>query len=71
MKKRISLPNGSNTDQRRRYVVNPYGSDHAAKAARAAVRMAFGRHAGAIDQADFIDRKPDATATPSPEARIR
>ena len=39
--------------------------------ARAAVHLAFGRHAWALDQADFIDRQPGEMPVPSPEARIR
>ena len=40
-------------------VVNPYGSEHAAKTARATVHTVFGRHARALDQANFVDRLPD------------
>ena len=47
-----------NPGQRRRSVVNSFGSEHAAKAARAAVFVEFGRHAFALDHADFVDRKP-------------
>ena len=39
-------------------VVNPPGCEHAAKAARASVFMEFGRRGAALDQADFVDRKP-------------
>ena len=39
--------------------------------ARAAVHMEFGRHARALDQADFIDRQPGEFPRPAPEARIR
>ena len=57
---RASSPSGnpSKSGGDRRKVINPYGSAHAAKAARAAVHMAFGRHAWALDQGNFIDRKP-------------
>ncbi len=51
-------------------VVNHYGSDHAAKAARGAVYMAFGRHARALDQADFQDREPWELPTGAPEAGL-
>ena len=54
-----------------RLVVNSYGSDHAAKAARAATIDAFGRHAWALDHGDFVDRPPNATSVPSPEARFK
>ena len=43
---------------RQRPIVNSYGCEHAAKAARGAVFAEFGRNAFALDQADFIDRKP-------------
>ncbi len=39
--------------------------------ARAAVHLAFGRHAWALDHGDFVDRPPGATSVSSPEARIR
>ena len=39
-------------------VVNPYGSAHAANAARAAVYAEFGRAGAALHQGDFVDRKP-------------
>ena len=39
--------------------------------ARAAVHMAFGRHAGALDQGDFQDRKPWEMPMRSPTARFR
>ena len=39
--------------------------------ARQAVIAEFGRHAWALDQADFEDRKPREMPTPSPEARSR
>ena len=71
----------ANSDQRRRYddtvlgkhrlVINPYGCEHVAKAARGAVHMAFGRHAGALDQGDFQDRKPWQMPMRSPTARFR
>ena len=51
-------------------VVNPYGSEHAAKAARGAVHMEFGRHARALDQADFEDRKPWEIPALAPEAGL-
>ena len=54
-----------------RRVVNPYGSDHAAKAARGAVYMAFGGHARALGQADFQDRKPWEVPTRAPGAWAR
>jgi len=71
MKKRISLPNGSNSDQRRRYIVNPYGSEHAAKAERGAVHLVFGRHARALDQVDFQDREPWEIPPRAPGAWVR
>ena len=51
-------------------VVHLYGSEHAAKAARGAVYMAFGRHARALDQADFQDREPWELPTRTPEAGL-
>ena len=39
--------------------------------ARAAVHLAFGRHAWALDHGDFVDRPPSATSVPSPEARFK
>ncbi len=39
--------------------------------ARAAVHTEFGRHAWALDQADFEDRKPWQMPTRSPEARFK
>ncbi len=51
-------------------VVNPYGSEHATKTARAAVHMAFGRHARALDQADFQDREPWQMPARAPEAGL-
>ncbi len=44
---------------------------HRADFARAAVFAAFGRHAFAIDQADFEDRKPWQMPVRSPDARFR
>ncbi len=71
----------TNSDQRRRYddavlgkqrlVINPYGCEHAAKTARAAVHLAFGRHAGALDYGDFTDRLPGEFPTRAPGARVR
>ena len=63
---RAELPSKSGDDRhgddlalgRQRPIVNSYGSEHAAKAARGAVHMEFGRHARAISQGDFADRKP-------------
>jgi len=62
----------TNSDQRRRYddavlgkqrlVINPYGCEHAAKAARAIVFLEFGRSGAALDQANFVDRRPDLTS---------
>ena len=49
---------------------NP-GRRHRANFARAAVHTEFGRHAFAIDQGDFIDRKPWQMPTRSPDARLR
>ena len=43
---------------KQRLVVNPHGSKHAAKAARAIVLLEFGRHGAALDQGDFVDCKP-------------
>ena len=43
---------------KQRLVVNPYGSEHSAKTARAIVFMEFGHRGAALDQADFVDRKP-------------
>lgn len=39
--------------------------------ARAAVHTEFGRHAWALDQADFVDRAPGELPRPAPEAQIR
>ncbi len=39
--------------------------------AREAVIAEFGRHAWALDQADFEDRKPWQMPTRSPEARFK
>ena len=63
---RADLPSNSGGDRhgddfalgKQGLVVNPYGSAHAANAARGAVHMEFGRHARAIGQGDFVDRKP-------------
>ncbi len=39
--------------------------------ARQATIAAFGRHARALDQADFVDRLPGETPLPSPETRLK
>ncbi len=52
-------------------VVHLYGSDHAAKAARGAVYLEFGCHGAALDQADFVDRKPWQNSARAPEARLK
>jgi hypothetical protein len=44
---------------------------HRADFARAAVFAEFGRHAWALDQGDFVDRKPWQMPTRSPEATLR
>ncbi len=49
---------------------NP-GRRHRAGFARAAVFEEFGRHAWALDQADFQDRKPWEMPNSSPDARFR
>ena len=49
---------------------NP-GRRHRANFARAAVFSEFGRHAGALDQADFIDRRPWEMPIRSPEVRSK
>ncbi len=62
MQKHTSLSNLSHSDRR----------NHHNDFARQATISAFGwRHARALDQADFIDRKPGEMPVPSPEARIR
>ncbi len=58
MKKQTPLPAHSNRRVRSNF-------------ARAAVRLAFGRHAWALDHSDFVDRQPGKVSAPSPEARIR
>ena len=55
MQKHTSLPTHSNRRVR-------------ASFARAAVHMTFGRHAGALDQGDFEDRKPWEVPALAPEA---
>ena len=52
-------------------VVHPYGSEHAAKAARGAVYLEFGRHGAALDQADFVDREPWQNSARAPGAWVR
>ncbi len=52
-------------------VVHLYGSDHAAKAARGAVYLAFGRHARALHQTNFVDREPWQNSARAPEARLK
>ena len=42
---------------------------HRADFARAAVFAEFGRHAWALDQADFKDRKPGQMPARAPDAR--
>ena len=39
--------------------------------ARAAVHLAFGRHAWALDHSDFVDRQPGDLPVSSLEVRIR
>ena len=52
--------------------LTPYpGRRHRAGFARAAVFEEFGRHAWALDQADFQDRKPWEMPNSSPDARFR
>ncbi len=76
---RADLPSNSADDRRdggsnlgkQGLVVNRYGSDHAAKAARGAVYLEFGRHGAALDQADFVDRKPWQNSARAPEARLK
>ena len=63
---RADLPSNSGGDRhgddfalgKQGLVVNPYGSAHAANAARAAVYAEFGRAGAALHQGDFVDRKP-------------
>ena len=63
---RADLPSNSGDDRhgddpalgKQGLVVNPYGCEHTAKAARAAVNMEFGCHGAALDHDDFADRKP-------------
>ncbi len=47
------------------------GRHHRANFARAAVISEFGRHARALDQGDFEDRKPWERPVRSPEARSK
>ena len=55
----------------RRSPFNP-GRRYRADFARQATIDAFGWHfAGALDQADFIDRRPGQFPLPAPEARSR
>ncbi len=55
----------------RRRPFNP-GRRHRADFARQATIAAFGWHfARALDQADFVDRRPGQFPLPSPEARYR
>ena len=49
---------------------NP-GCRHRAEFARQATIAAFGRHARALDQANFVDRQPGTLPRPSPEAWVR
>ncbi len=42
-----------------------------AEFARQATIAAFGRHARALDQTDFVDRLPGEMPVPSPEARFK
>ncbi len=51
----------------------PTRSDRRVRAgfARAAVHMAFGHHARALDQADFIDREPWQNPVRAPGAWVR
>ena len=58
MKKQTPLPTRSNRRVR-------------ASFARAAVHLAFGRHAWALDHSDFVDRLPGEMPVPSPEARFK
>ncbi len=58
--------NSSRTDR----PYNP-GRRHRANFARAAVISEFGRHAWALDHADFEDRKPWERPVRSPEARSK
>ena len=55
--------NSSHTDDtalgKQGLVVNPYGCEHTANAARAMVHAVFGRYGRALDQGDFVDRLPD------------
>ena len=44
---------------------------HRADFARAAAFGEFGRHARALDQANFVDRQPGTLPRPSPEAWVR
>ncbi len=66
-----SPADGPSSPGQPRRVINPHGSDHAAKAARGAVYLEFGRHGAALDQADFVDREPWQNSAPSPEARFK
>ncbi len=62
-----SLPRNSSGANR---PSNP-GRRHRADFARAAVFGEFGRHARALDQANFVDRQPGTLPRPSPEAWVR
>ena len=59
LKSRISSRTNDTVLGKQRLIVNPFRSEHAAKAARAAIFSEFGRHARALDQVDFVDRLPD------------
>ncbi len=60
MQKHSPLPNSTHSDRRVR-----------ASFARAATIAAFGHHARALDQANFVDRLPGEMPVPSPEARFK
>ena len=59
---RTSSPTGNPSNPDRRYRTD---------FARAAVFAEFGRHAFALDQGDFVDRKPWQMPSRAPEARLR
>ena len=65
----------SNTPSTRRIVRadKPFvsGPRHRADFARQATIAEFGRHAWALDHADFVDRKPWVMPVRSPEARSK
>ena len=46
------------------------GHRHRADFARQATISAFGRHARALDEADFVDRLPGDPPRPSPESGL-